>query len=115
MGWQSTSDARLLAGRGYDIILVPASAYYFDMALDDDWDSPGGSWAGTIPVERVADFEPGRGWTEDERAHIVGIHACLWTEHVHDRRVLEHLLLPRLDAFAERAWSGEAPVLSTVG
>jgi hexosaminidase len=59
----------------------------------------------------VCEFEPGRGWTADERRHLLGVQACLWTEHVHDDAMLRHLLLPRLDALAERAWTGRRPRL----
>jgi hexosaminidase len=44
------------------------------------------------------------GWSDAERANLLGVQACLWTEHVHDRPTIERLLFPRLTAFAERAW-----------
>jgi N-acetyl-beta-hexosaminidase len=34
------------------------------------------------------------------------VQACLWTEHVHDEASLRDRLFPRLDAVAERAWTG---------
>jgi len=109
--WQSVGVARVLAAKGFDVVVAPGSAYYFDMAADDRWESPGSSWAGSVSVERVADFEPGRGWSEQALAHLVGVQACLWTEHVRDRASIERMLLPRLDAFARRAWTGRRPAL----
>lgn len=114
VAWRTAGAARELAAAGFDVVLSPGSAYYFDMAMDDAWESRGASWAGTVTVERVADFEPGRGWSKDERIHLLGVQACLWTEHVHDRATLEHLLLSRLDAFAERAWTNRAPAVVAV-
>jgi hexosaminidase len=109
--WRTVRGARDLAAAGFDVVLAPGSAYYLDMAPEDAWAAPGASWAGTVTLDRVCDFEPGRGWTSEELAHLRGIQACLWTEHVHDRSALESFLLPRLDAFAVRAWTGQRPVL----
>ncbi len=49
-------------------------------------------------------FDVTAGWSEAERANLLGVQACLWTEHVHDRPALERLLFPRLAAFAESTW-----------
>jgi len=38
---------------------------------------------------------------------LLGIEACLWTEHVYDCKRLEQLLFPRVFAIAELAWSRE--------
>jgi hexosaminidase len=106
IGWRAAGDSRALAAAGYDVVVSPGQAYYLDMALDDRWDSPGGSWAGSSSLDEVCAFDPVAGWSDTERARVLGVQACLWSEHVHDRDVFEHLLLPRLDAIAERAWTG---------
>ena len=65
---------------------------------------PAPSWAGETSVEDVARFDVTAGWTPTERDNLIGIQACLWTEHVHDHATLVELLLPRLDAFAAAGW-----------
>ena len=75
------------------------------MAADADWWAPGTSWAGHVSVDDIDRFDPVAGWTDDERRHLLGIQACLWTEHVADRATLRRLLLPRLDVIAASAWS----------
>ena len=40
---------------------------------------------------------------------LLGVQACMWTEHVHDRPTLERLLFPRLTAIADAAWPGPDP------
>ena len=106
VGWKDVEASRSMAAAGHDVVVAPAQAYYLDMALDDDWWSPGASWAGATSFEDVCAFDPEAGWSDDERSHLLGIQACLWCEHVVDRATMEHLLFPRLDAVAERAWTG---------
>ena len=85
VAWKSAADARVLADAGFDVVVSAPDAYYLDMALDDDWTSPGASWAGTVGLDDVCAFEPGAGWSDDaaptparhpgvrvDRAHPVG-------------------------------------------
>jgi hexosaminidase len=106
VGWRSVAVNRELAALGYDVVVAPGQAYYLDMALDDDWSTPGMSWAGSTSLDDVCAFDPEEGWTSGERARLLGVQACLWTEHVHDEAALRDRLFPRLDAVAERAWTG---------
>lgn len=106
IGWRTTEASRQLAAEGHDVVVAPGQAYYLDMAVSEDWEAPGASWAGATTLEDVCDFEPDAGWNDVERAHLLGIQACLWTEHVVDATTLDQLMFPRLDAIAERAWTG---------
>jgi hexosaminidase len=106
VAWRNVEASRQLAALGYDIVVAPGQAYYLDMALDDDWWSRGMGWAGSTSLEDVCAFDPEAGWSDDELRHLLGVQACLWTECVHDARILDAFLFPRLDAIAERAWSG---------
>jgi hexosaminidase len=106
VAWTSPDAARELAAAGHDVVVSPGQAYYLDMAPDDDWDTPGMSWAGTVRLEDTCDFEPGGGWTDEQLTHLVGVQACLWSEHVADAATFDRLAFPRLDAIAERAWTG---------
>ncbi len=105
VGWKSAADTRRLAAAGFDVVAAPAEAYYLDMAADADWWTPGTSWAGHVSVDDIDRFDPVAGWTSEECRHLLGIQACLWTEHVADRATLRRLLLPRLDVIAASAWS----------
>lgn len=106
IGWRTVEASRDLAAKGYDVVVSPGQAYYLDMAVDDDWTTPGASWAGSTSLDDVCAFDPAAGWSDDERAHLLGIQACLWTEHVPNEATLHQRLFPRLDAIAERAWTG---------
>jgi hexosaminidase len=106
VGWRRAEDCRALAAAGHDVVIAPGEAYYFDMAVDDAWDTPGMSWAGSTSLADVQAFDPTAGWTAEERSRVLGVQACLWTELVPDEATLWSRLLPRLDAFAHRAWHG---------
>lgn len=106
VGWRTVEVCRELAASGFDVVVSPAQAYYLDIAVDDQWSTPGMSWAGSTSLERVCEFEPDKDWSDAERAHLLGVQACLWTETVHGERALWDFLFPRLDAIAERAWAG---------
>jgi hexosaminidase len=108
VGWRSSADCRRLAAAGYQVVAAPAELYYLDMAADAAWHSPGASWAGSISVADIEADDVTAGWTDTERANLLGIQACLWTEHVHDHATLHSLLIPRLDAIAASAWTSES-------
>jgi hexosaminidase len=106
VAWKSAADARVLAEAGFDVVISAPDAYYLDMALDDEWTSPGASWAGNVGLNDVCAFEPGAGWSSDARQRLLGIQACVWTEHIRSASTFDELVFPRLDAIAERAWLG---------
>ena len=83
---------------------MPAEAYYLDMATGPDFDLPGHFWAGSIDDDTIRDFDPTAGWSDEERAHLVGVMACQWGEHIPDRSTLRRLVYYRLTTFADTAW-----------
>ncbi len=105
VGWRTPAASRSLAAAGFDVVVSPGQAYYLDMATDRTWSSPGASWAGSVSLEDVCRFVPGQGWSETESSRLLGVQACLWAEFIENDEILEHLLFPRLDAVAERAWT----------
>ena len=104
--WDEREDlAPVLAAvdRGAQVLLSPAKRVYLDMKYDDA--TPVGSeWAGHIGLESAYSWEPGELVGLDDR-QIAGVEAALWTETVRTPRELFALLLPRLAAAAEVAWS----------
>ncbi len=109
VGWRSNAACRDLAAAGHRVVAAPAEVYYLDMATDAEWESRGASWAGCTSVADIESFDVADGWEPSERENLLGIQACLWTEHVHDRATLVDLLVPRLDAIAASAWTFETP------
>ena len=42
--------------------------------------------------------------TEEEKSHILGVQANLWTEYIATQEHLEYMLLPRMAALSEVQW-----------
>ena len=56
-------------------------------------------------MEKVYSFEPFTdGMTADEKSHIIGIQANMWTEYITTDSHLEYMLLPRMSALSEVQW-----------
>jgi hexosaminidase len=94
-----------LAEKGHDIVLAPQEHYYLDMAQSDDWWEPGASWAGHVTPEACYAYDPGADWPQATISRLLGVQACLWSENLHDRRLIDHMAFPRLAAVAESAWT----------
>ncbi|MBN9308532.1 beta-N-acetylhexosaminidase [Devosia sp.] len=105
VGWRTPEGSRQLAADGYDVVVAPGQAYYLDMANSDDWHECGASWAGWSSPEKTYAFDPTAGWTDAERARLLGVQACIWSEPMTDRAVFDRLVFPRLSAIAETGWS----------
>lgn len=105
IGWHNRQSGAALAEQGYDVVLAPGDAYYLDMAQADGWSEPGMDWAGIVTPEACYAYDPGAGWPSGREAQLLGIQACLWGEHLHDRRLVNRLAVPRLYAVAESAWT----------
>jgi hexosaminidase len=105
VGWHSVEASRRLAAEGYDVVVAPGQAYYLDMANGEDWHECGAGWAGWSSPETTYRFEPSAGWSAAERARLLGVQACIWSEPMSDRAVFDRLVFPRLSAVAETGWT----------
>jgi hexosaminidase len=75
------------------------------MANSPDWDEPGASWAGWSGPEKLYNFDPVEGWTDEQKKKLRGIQACIWSEPMTDRAVFDRLVFPRISALAESGWT----------
>jgi hexosaminidase len=110
-----------LANAGYDTVLAPATRLYLDMAPYPSTDEAGQTWAAYVDLDTVFDYIPdddnrvapdsparlaGMERLNDVgRQHILGLEAPLFSETLNDATRLDYMLMPRLLAVAERAWS----------
>lgn len=102
MSWRGVKGGIEAAKQKHDVIMSPNSDLYFSF-----WQV--GLEKGTkrfLPLEKVYSYEPvPEELTEEEAEHILGIHSCLWTEYVPSTQRAEYMLLPRLQASSEVAWT----------
>ncbi|MDO8121184.1 family 20 glycosylhydrolase [Isoptericola sp. b490] len=104
--WDERTGAQQVAAAaraGARVVLSPASRTYLDLKYDADFPL-GLDWAGHVPLRRAYEWEPSEVLDLPADA-LLGVEACLWTETVRSREDLAALLLPRLAAVAEVAWS----------
>ncbi len=99
MSWTSPKPALEVVRQGHDAILTPIQFLYFS--------NPGyNKIMGIKSVERVYNFEPvSEELTDEEKKHIIGAQACLWTEWTRDSTKVEWQILPRLSATSEIQWT----------
>jgi hexosaminidase len=98
---------RRAAGRGAGVVLSPADRVYLDMKYGPDT-ALGLEWAGHVEVRDAYDWDPARLIDGVGEADVLGVEAALWTETIADLSDLEYMVLPRLPAVAEVAWSPAA-------
>ncbi len=105
MSWRGVEGGQEAVRLGHDAIMVPVTHFYFDYLQSRDVEKEPLGIGGFLPVETVYSFEP---FTEDmtpeERAHIIGIQANMWTEYIATNEHLEYMLLPRMSALSEVQW-----------
>ena len=102
--WRDAADTQRAAADGLDVVMSPASRAYLDMRYGD-FAPAGNSWAGSIDVRRVYDWDPATEVPGVPAPLVAGVEAPLWSELVSSRDDIDHRLLPRLPAIAEVAWS----------
>ena len=106
MSWQGESGGIQAARLSHDVIMVPSSqGLYFDHAQGKLSTEPVGI-GGYSPIEKSYAYNPVPAiLTPDQQKYIIGVQANLWTEYIATQNKLEYMLLPRLFALSEIAWT----------
>jgi len=89
---------------GARVLLSPAPHAYLDMKYDAST-TLGLEWAGHIELRDAYEWEPSTFLDGVPADAIEGIEAAVWTETIRSLDDLTTMLLPRLAALAEVAWS----------
>lgn len=92
------------ARAGARVLLSPADRVYLDMAYEPGHPL-GQDWAGCIELRDSYEWDPERAVPGLDPAAVVGVEAAIWTETLRTRDDVTSMLLPRLAAVAEVAWS----------
>jgi hexosaminidase len=131
--WDNTDDnidlGYRIANSGYPVVLCNVTNLYFDLAYNTDPVEPGLYWGGfqdaidpyvmaPFDVYATAHFDmfsrlrgegpvyPGKVRLKQEsRRNIVGLQAQLWSETLRGPEMMEYYIVPKIFAFAEKAWS----------
>ncbi len=105
MSWRGEAGGLAAAKMNHDVIMAPNDYIYFDHYQGKPSQEPLG-FPGLNSLARVYSYDPqSPTLTPEQQKYIIGTEACLWTEYVSTTAKAEYMLLPRLLAFSEIAWS----------
>lgn len=110
MSWRGIDGAIAAAKAGHDTVLSPHPTLYLDHRQSASPEEPTGRGL-IVSLKDVYAFDPAPAQlTSDERKHILGVQANVWTEHMQTDWRMEEMAFPRALALAERAWTPEEGV-----
>ena len=105
MSWRGVAGGLQAVRLGHDAIMTPNTYYYLDYYQSLDKDKEPLAIGGYLPVEKCYSYEPfTEDMTDEEKAHILGVQANLWTEYIATESHLQYMLLPRMTALSEVQW-----------
>lgn len=107
MSWRGPAGGIKAASMGNDVVMAPNTNFYLDYYQTTDPAANGEPLAigGSLPMEKCYAFEPFDKLDECTKRHILGLQANLWTEYIDSFDKAQYMLLPRLAALSEIAWS----------
>ena len=109
MAWVGADKAaREAAEKGLSTILTPQIPYYINRKQSADPSEPLSQGTGTETLERVYSYVPMADVPDSLAGRYMGGRADLWSEYVSTPEFLEYLMMPRLAAVAEAAWTPQA-------
>jgi hexosaminidase len=109
MAWESDKPGYKAAAGGWDVVFCPGQHCYLDMK-ESRLDTWGQMWAGIVPLSAVCNFDPlaRPGLTDEQKARVLGVQACLWTEFITSNERGDYKTWPRLCAIAEMGWTPQS-------
>lgn len=106
MSWRGIKGGIEAAKQKHDVVMSPTTHMYIDYYQSRDKEKEPLAIGGFLPVQRVYSYEPIPDELSPEEAkYILGVQTNLWTEYVATTDYAEYMLLPRLQAQSEVAWT----------
>ena len=106
MSWRGMEGGITAAKQNHDVIMTPNEYLYFDYYQAENTEEEPIAIGGFVPLEKVYSLEPvPASLTDDQKKHIVGVQANLWTEYITTTEQVEYMILPRIAALAEVQWT----------
>ncbi|MES2268479.1 MAG: family 20 glycosylhydrolase [Bacteroidota bacterium] len=106
MSWRGEEGGIEAAKQRHDVIMTPSSqGLYFDHAQGKINQEPVGI-GGNAPIQKTYAYNPTpAALTPEQQKYIKGVQANLWTEYITTENKVEYMILPRLMALSEVAWT----------
>lgn len=107
MSWRGLGRGAKALKAGHPVIFSSNGHFYLNNYQAEDMDREPAATGGLVEMQKVYEAD----WntpdlSESDKKRILGAEVCLWTSYVEDTQTMEYMMLPRLAAFAELAWSG---------
>lgn len=106
MSWRGEAGGIAAARQKHNVIMTPSSsALYFDHSQARSDLEPLGI-GGFAPLSKTYSYNPTPSvLTPEQNKYILGVQANMWTEYIATEAKAEYMLLPRLMALSEVAWT----------
>lgn len=105
MSWRGEKGAIEAAKQKHEVIMTPNSHLYFDQFQGKASGEPL-AIGGYLTLEKVYAYNPiPKELSAEEATYIKGIQANLWTEYITTTNHAEYMMMPRLSALSEVAWT----------
>ena len=105
MSWRGVAGGLQAVRMGHDAIMTPNTFFYLDYYQSLDKENEPLAIGGYLPVEKCYSYEPFTAdMTDEEKSHVLGVQANLWTEYIPTPEHLHYMLLPRMAALSEVQW-----------
>lgn len=105
MSWRGTEGGIAAAKQHHEVVMSPNSHLYFDHLQGKASQEPL-AIGGYTTLERVYSYDPTpEELTAEEATYIKGVQANLWTEYIPTPQKVEYMIMPRMAALAEVAWT----------
>lgn len=108
MSWRGTKGGIAAAQQDHDVIMTPGAFVYFNYTENKGDEGPitHGSY---LPLSKVYSYNPTpKEMTPAQQKRIIGVQANLWSEYIATPDKALYMLLPRLYALSEIAWTEPA-------
>jgi|GEM_PF-64768 len=106
MSWRGEHGGIAAARQKHEVIMSPeTNGMYFDVYQSKSETEPVNRW-GYAPIAHTYSYDPlPNVLSKQEQDYILGVQANVWTEWIATPAKLEYMILPRMLALAEVAWS----------
>ena len=108
MSWRGESGGIAAVKMGHDVIMSPNSYNYLDLKQGQSYFEPNLGYSKLLLSATYNSKVIPAGLTAEERKHVIGNQANMWTESLGEYDKLTYMLYPRLFAVAENSWSPES-------
>jgi len=106
MSWRGEEGGIAAAQQNHNVVMTPGSGGLYIDAQQGKQNQEPLSIGGYDPLSKIYSYNPTPDvLTPDQQKFIIGVQANLWTEYITTEPKVEYMLLPRLMALSEVAWS----------